>query len=43
MTKICIIDTNTLEYTSLDNNHDRLKIDLLEEDIEDYITSININ
>ena len=43
MTKICIIDTNTLEYTSIDNNHDRLKIDLLEEDIEDYITSININ
>ena len=43
MTKICIIDTNTLNYTSTDNNHDRITLDLLEEDIEDYITSININ
>ena len=43
MTKICIIDTNTIEYTSIDNNHDRITQELLEEDIEDYVTSININ
>jgi hypothetical protein len=43
MTKICIIDTNTLNYTSIDNNHDRITQELLEEDIEDYVTSININ
>ena len=43
MTKICIIDTNTIEYTSIDNNHDRITQESLEEDIEDYVTSININ
>jgi hypothetical protein len=43
MTKICIIDTNTLEYTSIDNTHDRITQETLEEDIEDYVTSININ
>jgi len=43
MTKICIIDTNTLEYTSIDNTHDRITQESLEEDIEDYVTSININ
>ena len=43
MTKICIIDTNTLDYTSIDNNHDRITQESLEEDIEDYVTSININ
>lgn len=43
MTKICIINTNTLNYTSVDNNHNRIKIDLLEEDIEDYVSCFNIN
>jgi hypothetical protein len=43
MTKICVVDTNNLNYTPMDNNHDRIKINLLEEDIEDYVTSININ
>ena len=43
MTKICIIDTNTLDYTSIDNNHDRITQELLEEDIEDYVSFININ
>lgn len=43
MTKICVIDTNSLNYSSVDNNFDRIKLDLLEEDIEDYVTSININ
>jgi hypothetical protein len=42
MTKICIIDTNTVNYTFLDNNHDRIKKDLLKKDIEDYITTVEI-